>query len=137
MTFICVCLAHEQFAFYKRICEPKNTAGKLTAVVYSVLLRSPSTSSQSEAEEPQRIEYSPNQGQGAKTQDPLPEEDIRRDPEPEDPSQAQGQEAGKESDPVPQRDVENDPEPDPEAIGARRIGECRPRGAFDAAPIRI
>ena len=49
----------------------------------------------------------------------------------EDLSQAQGQDAGKESDPVPQRDVENDPEPDPEAIGARRIGECRPRGAFE------
>ena len=55
----------------------------------------------------------------------------------EDLSQAQGQDAGKESDPVPQRDVENDPEPDPEALGAGRIGECRTRGAFDAAPIRI
>ena len=119
---MCLCLAHEQFAFYKRICEHQNTAGKLTAVVYSVLLRSPSPSSQSEAEEPQRIEYSPNQGQGAKTQDPLPEQDIRRDPEPEDPSQAQGQEAGKESDPVTQRDVENDPEPDPEALGAENRG---------------
>ena len=134
---MCVCLAHEQFAFYKRICEHKNTAGKLTAVVYSVLLRSPSPSSQSEAEEPQRIEHSPNKGQCAKTQAPLPEQDIRRDPEPEDPSQAEGQTAGKESDPVPERDIETVPLPDPEALGAGRIGECRARGAFDAAPIRI
>ena len=135
--YVCVSVQNISNLHFASVSPSIRIHFKLTAVVYSLPLRSLPSSSESEAEAPQGSEHSQSQGQGAKTQDPLPEQDIRRDPEPEDPSQAEGQTAGKESDPVPERDIETVPLPDPEALGAGRIGECRTRGAFDAAPIRI